>query len=187
MSEKRLHTPPTPKGTENITTPRLNLRKFKQYDASAVMAMNNDAETKRFFQIRNDMDLEAAESIIASYRVQYENDSYLLWCIALADGNKCIGKITATIDDKVSCAEISYMLVPDARHNGYMSEALKHVIAYLHDECNVHKIVAMIHAHNGASSRVVESAGMQMEGILTDALVDAKGYYYDAALYAHVQ
>lgn len=181
-----MHTLPTPKGTENITTPRLNLRKFKQYDASAVMAMNNDMETKRFFQIRNDMDLEAAENIIASYRVQYVNDNYLVWCIARAEDNQCVGRISVSVDDKVSCAEVTYVLVPDHRGNGYMSEALEHVIAYLHNECNIHKITAMIHAHNGASSRVVERAGMKMEGILEDALVDAKGYYYDAALYAHV-
>ena len=47
-------------------------------------------------------------------------------------------------------------------------------------------MTAEIRDTNGPSAKTAEAAGMVLEGILTDALIDRDGNFYDVGLFAHV-
>lgn len=173
-------------GTQDITTKRLDLRKFRSRDAENLFRWSSDENILKYFCNRELTSIEDAECVIASWRVQYENTDCLLWCIQEASTKQAIGKISANIDDKCSCADIEYLVAPDARGKGYAVEALRGVIKYLHEEVGVHRVQAYIHYDNIASMKTAEKAGMQWEGLLRDALIDRNKVFYDVALYAHI-
>ena len=177
---------PVPRGTEDITAPRLNLRKFKAYDALQMFKWSEDEETLKYFQTKPARNVEEAEMMISSWRGQYQNDDFLRWCIAEADGNKAVGEISASLDLNLSQAEIEYTISPDARGKGYATEALAEVIRYLHEQVGIHRVVIEVNVNNVPSNKVAEKAGMSLDGILPGALVDRHGEFYDVALYSHV-
>ena len=78
------------------------------------------------------------------------------------------------------------MLSPRSRGKGYAPEALREVIRFLHEKCDIHRVIAEINAHNNASMRTTEKAGMVLEGIFTDALVNRHGEFYDVGVFVHV-
>lgn len=180
-------TPLSLSGTRDITTDRLDLRKFKSRDAANLHRWSNDEQNLKYFQGNPSESVEEAECAIASWRAQYANDDYLLWCIQEAATKEAIGKISATIDAGTSCAEMEYTIAYWARGKGYAAEALSAVIDHLHNEVGIHRVQARIHYENVASMRTAERAGMQWEGLLRDGLVDRNGKYYDISIYSHLE
>lgn len=172
-------------GTQELTTEHLDLRRFKERDAAAAYEWSSDGQILKYFQGNQFNNVDEARSAIASWRVQYKNDNFLVWCIQEAETKRAIGKISANVDVPVSSAEIEYSIAPDARGKGYAPEAMKAVMEYLH-YIGVHRVYARINTENHASSRVVEKAGMTLEGICSDMLVDRNGKFYDVAIYAHI-
>lgn len=64
--------------------------------------------------------------------------------------------------------EVGYWLLPQHWGNGFVSEALQRMIAYLFAEKQVHRIEALVEEGNRPSCRVAEKAGFTLEGILRD-------------------
>lgn len=176
---------PELRGTEDITTPRLDLRKFKARDAGRMAEMSRDEQTRKFFLGEGFANEAEADDTIAAWRVQYSNEDFMVWCMQGAEEKLLMGKICAHADIEAASAEVEYSVHPEARGKGYASEALEHVIAYLHD-CGIRRVHARISTENAASCRCAEKAGMELEGIASDALIDRNGYFYDVAIYAHV-
>ena len=177
---------PNLQGTEPITTERLNLRKFKEYDVESFFKWANDSEVLKYFPVKPPENMSEAHDMIRCWRGQYSEPDYLKWCIAKAETNQAIGEISASIDVATSTAEIEYALWQRMRGHGYVAEALSEVIKYLHDNVGVHRVIAQINTENTASIRTAEKAGMELEGIMKDALVDRNGEFYDVAMFAHV-
>lgn len=172
-------------GTCDITTPRLDLRKFRERDAQSVLEWSQDELILAYFNGNPLNSIEEAKNVIASWRAQYENDDFLVWCIQEAETKRAIGKISANVDVDGSCADIEYSVTSQKRGQGYAVEALTHVIEYLHG-IGVRRIQAKINTRNISSTRVAEKAGMELEGICRDALIDRHGVFYDVAIFAHL-
>jgi len=173
-------------GTEPITTPRLNLRKFKEYDVENFFKWSTDEDVLRYFTVNPPENLSEAHDMIRSWRGQYSQPEFLRWCIAKAETNQAVGEISASIDVVTSAAEVEYALWSRMRGYGYAAEALEGVIGYLHDNVGVHRIMVEINTDNIASTRTAEKAGMELEGIMRDALVDRNGEFYDVAVFSHI-
>ena len=174
-------------GTQDITTEHLDLRKFKLRDAQQLYDWTKDEKVNQFLLESELKNIVEAEHIIISWREQYQNDDYFLWCIQLAENKKAIGKISATINLSLSSAEISYMISPDMRGKGYATEAVLGVINFLHNEVGIHRVTAKINTDNIASIKTAEKVGMQLEGILQDALLDRNKKFYDVALFSKIK
>ena len=184
MDEYKL---PRPQGTEPITTPRLNLRKFKDYDAESFFKWSNDEEVLKYFPVKPPENMSEAHDMIRSWRWQYAHPDFLRWCIAKAETNQAIGEIAASIDMATSTAEVEYAMWGKMRGHGCATEALAEVISYLHANVGVHRVMAQINTENIASTRTAEKAGMELEGIMRDALVDRYGQFYDVAVFSHIE
>lgn len=176
---------PKASGTKPLATPRLNLRPFKKRDAASLASWSIDAETLKYF-VTPPLDEPAALNNISAWRLQYSEPSFMHWCIAEADSDNCVGLIDAVADEQQSSIELSYVIAPSCRKKGYASEAVREVIRYLHEECGFHRIAAEINTENIASTRVAEKSGMELEGILRDALTNRNGEFYDVAVFAHI-
>jgi [ribosomal protein S5]-alanine N-acetyltransferase len=80
-------------------------------------------------------------------------------------------------------AAVGYRLGKQYWGNGYATEALRAVIAYLFEQTTVNRIYASTWRENSASARVLEKAGMRFEGLARQRRF-AKGAFRDVKFYA---
>ncbi|MDB5366760.1 MAG: family acetyltransferase [Rhodospirillales bacterium] len=65
--------------------------------------------------------------------------------------------------------EIGYALLPEARRNGYASEAVTALIAWALCRSDVHRVTAETIIGNDASERVLQRAGFRLVGIRAES------------------
>ena len=83
---------------------------------------------------------------------------------------KVIGNISVVrLIESIDAAEMGYCMSQAYWGQGLMPEALKTVMDYLFDTVGLNRIAACHDANNPKSGRVMEKAGMKLEGILREA------------------
>lgn len=83
-------------------------------------------------------------------------------------------------------AESGYWLAEYHWNNGYITEAVKAVIAFGFEQLNLKRIFATHFVDNNASGRVLEKAGMKKEGVLI-AHTNKNELYQNHILYAIIK
>ena len=159
-------------GTQLIETDRLILRRYTADDAEAMFKnWASDPEVTRFLTWPTHTSADVTREVIASWLPHYVEDNYYHWTITLkSNGDEPIGDIAVVRqDEKTSMAHIGYSLGRKWWHQGITSEALKAVMDYLFDVVGLNRVAACHDANNPKSGRVMEKAGMKLEGILRAA------------------
>ena len=110
-------------------------------------------------------------------------DSTFAFAITL--DNKVIGSIGVFRKDNIHSrtAEMGYYIGGPYWGNGYMTNAIKQVCAYVFENTDIIRIFAEPFAHNIASCRALEKAGFQYEGTLKSNAVKC-GNVVDMKMYA---
>jgi RimJ/RimL family protein N-acetyltransferase len=106
------------------------------------------------------------------------------WALALHDGT-VIGTIGLRLTPPHRRGSAGYWLGTEYWNHGYMTEALRAVIAWAFDELGYVRVEAMCLPRNPSSGRVMEKAGMVFEGRLRSYVVK-NGISEDLLLYAIV-
>lgn len=155
---------------ESITTEHLELRLprledateiFSRYASNPAVTRNlswpthtSPADTRRFLQVAEQM---RADGTLVNWAICTRNDGRLHGMIG--------------VRPDLPRVEIGYVLAQDRWGRGWMTEALRAVVA----ELQKHPEVWRIHAHcatdNLASARVLEKAGFEFEGVARRYLV----------------
>lgn len=177
------------KGTTEIDTERLLLRRFKASDAEAMFTTwANDPEVTRYLSWRPHGTLEVTKEIISSWINSYGNQEFYNWAIFLKEAGKVVGSI-GLVDrsDEDERCEIGYCIGKEYWNQGIMTEALKSVIGFFFREVGFNRIQAKHHKDNPASGRVMQKAGMKYEGRLRQYLKDKDGEFVDCDLYSIVR
>ena len=127
---------------------------------------------------------EDALAHIAMIEENIVNNTGINWAITIKENPKLIGIIGHfKISTENYRAEIGYMLLPEFNGKGYMSEAIKAVLAYGFEQMNLHSIEAIIDPENIASERVLQKNGFVKEAhILENELWDGK--FLDTVIYS---
>ena len=108
----------------------------------------------------------------------------LSWAIVLKESQRFIGRFQMEEwSDENHRATVGYLLGKQYWGNGYATEALRAVIAYLFEQTTVNRIDTFAWAENIASTRVMEKAGMRFEGLARQRRF-AKGAFRDVKYYA---
>lgn len=172
----------THKGTQTIITERLLLRKILPEDAEMVFKWMSDPEVCKYECWEPHKSVDFTRGYIIQVFDGYKSNPTYQWGIQLND--KLIGSISiVNVNDYHQKALMGYCLAKEYWSNGYMTEAVKAVINYMLYDIDLNRIEATHSVENVASSRVLEKAGMILEG-------HAKDYYYcnsgfqDSNLYA---
>jgi RimJ/RimL family protein N-acetyltransferase len=83
---------------------------------------------------------------------------------------KVIGNISVVkLIESIDAAEMGYCMSRAYWGQGLMPEALRAVMDYLFDVVGLNRVAACHDANNPKSGRVMEKAGMKLEGILRAA------------------
>lgn len=97
--------------------------------------------------------------------------------------DKIVGNIEMNIKDWDGVGEIGFIIHQDHWGKGLATEAVKLIMDYSFEKCELQRIVALCCPENGASLRVLEKAGMVKEGTLRkDILI--KGEWKDSCVYS---
>lgn len=165
------------KGTVTIETKRLTLRRFIEEDAVKMYEnWASDPEVTRFMTWPPHGSVQVTREIIDDWIQNYADASYYNWVIILKEIGEPIGSISAVkLDESISSAEIGYCMGKKWWGREIMPEALKAVMAFLFDEVGANRIEATHDLNNPKSGRVMDKAGMKLEGVLRQAGLNNQG------------
>ena len=157
MTKKSL--PPT------LETTRLVLRRPKLSDAPEIFRnYASDAEVTRYLTWKPDASVAEVKRIIRQMLEAQALDAQLDWAITKRGNDSVIGMISLRFDKHR--AEAGYVLAKSEWGEGYIPEALHAAIGFAFSLPNIYRVAAICDTENRASARVMEKAGMILEGRL---------------------
>jgi ribosomal-protein-alanine N-acetyltransferase len=157
----------THKGTQTIQTERLLLRKILPEDARAVYAWMGDPAVCEYECWRPHPDAGYSRGYIAEV-FDYSERLYW-WGIELGGG--LIGSVCAVnVDDLHQKATLGYCLARRFWSKGYATEAVQAVLDYMFAEVGLNRVEASHAVGNISSGRVLQKAGLLLEGRAKDYL-----------------
>lgn len=168
-------------GTRTLETSRLILRRFTIEDADDMY--NNwasDSEVTEFLTWSPHPNVDFTRQLLKDWISKYEDGAYFNWVIELKENGQAIGNISVVeLNEKLEAAEIGYCMSKNYWGQGIMPEALKAVADYLFDVVELNRVAACHDANNPKSGRVMDKAGMKLEGTLRATGKNNKGVLYD--------
>lgn len=171
------------KGTMELCTKRLKLRKYTLLDAE-YMYKNyaTDERVTKFLNWEPYKNVKDIEKFLSERVKEYKDQNVYNW--AIEKENEMIGSISAISVDEInhSC-EIGYCTGYEYWNQGITSEALSAVIAFLFNEVGMHRITAKHDVENPASGKVMQKCNMTHEGTLRENYLRHDGTYSDALVY----
>jgi len=167
---------------------RLVLRQHLESDFDAIHEFSSDEDVCRFMQWGPNTEAQTRsflESTILNQRVSPKINYDFL--IVVAETSQVVGSFTLRLgkaDSKLG--EIGYVLSRQSWGKGYASEAANLVINFGFNELDLHKISATCEPLNFASAKVLQKAGLKVEGYLRKHLL-IKGQWRDTLVFGCVK
>ena len=148
-----------------IETTRLILRPFELSDAAVVQQLAGEREiADTTLTIPHPYEDGMAESWIETHEPEFEAGEVATFAITLRRNSELIGAIGLTLDRLQDKAELGYWIGKPFWNQGYATEAAKAIIQYGFDDLGLNRIGSRHMSRNPSSGRVMEKAGMQLEG-----------------------
>lgn len=172
------------KGTVEISTDRLILRRITMEDAGAAFSnWMGDERVTKFLRWPTHRSIEDSKYIIKEWLNSYENPAFYLWTIVLKELGEAIGSISAVdMDERAEKVHIGYCIGSRWWHMGYTSEAFSALIPFFFEEVKAKRIEAQHDPENPNSGRVMAKCGLIYEGTLRKADWSNRGIV-DACMY----
>lgn len=151
-------------------TNRLIIRWFEPEDIDALYALYEDDDAKRYSEalsLDRDEEKEKLESYI---RYVYGFYGFGLFAVCLKDTGALIGRCgvwMTELDDEPEM-EIGYLIRKDYRHQGFGYESVMAILEFAAEETDIHRIIAKIHPENQSSLKLIENAGFEKIGSVTN-------------------
>ena len=145
-----------------LATDRLHIRLMTVDDAPRVAAYRNDPDVAHYQDWPLPYTVEMfLERFAARGEVSIAQHLTLGTNLVIEVGGRPVGDVYIRVDDGL--AEVGWTLVPDARGQGYATEAAAAMMQLLFSELGAHRVEASLHPDNVASARVCEAIGMTFE------------------------
>jgi RimJ/RimL family protein N-acetyltransferase len=155
-----------------LPSARLVLRPFEPADAACVQRLAGEyAIALNTAMIPHPYPEGAAEQWIASQADGFARGETANFAIIERESGELVGSIGLTFDRAHQMAEMGYWIGKPFWGRGYGTEAARVVIAYGFESCGLNRIWAGRFGRNPASGRVLEKAGLKLEGVLRQHFV----------------
>lgn len=155
-------------GTQQIETERLILRRFRIDDAEDMFKnWASDPEVTKFLTWPTHTGVDISKMVLSDWIPRYEDGGYFNWAMESKETGQVIGNISVVkLWEEIGAAEMGYCMSKAFWGRGLMPEALKAVMDYLFRVARMNRIAACHDVNNPKSGRVMEKAGMKLEGVL---------------------
>jgi len=168
----------------NLESGRLHLRQVAESDVQEVFELRSDTETMKYIPRPLATTRQYAIEHINKVNTGIEKNESINWAITLKGQDKLIGLIGfVRIQPKNFRAEVGYILHPDFRKKGIMSEALKAVLDYGFDVLKFNSVIAVIDPSNLASEQLLLSQQFVKEAHLKENIY-FNGNFLDTVIYS---
>jgi len=176
-------------GTKTIETDRLILRKFVMEDAGAMFKnWVNDIEVLDYLTWEPHGRIEVTQELLTEWIEAYNHSNTYNWAIELKEINEVIGSMTVIFaSDKDFKCEIGYVIGKQFWSRGITTEALIAVDKFLIFEVGYNRIQMHHDTRNVASGRVMEKAGLTLEGTLRQRKIYRDGTLGDGHIWAIIK
>lgn len=167
-----------------LETERLTLRRMLPKDALDMYEYARRPDVTEYLTWYEHDSPEYTKSYLKALQRAYARGEFFDWALILRSENKMIGTcgFTALWESDLK-GEIGYVLSPDYRGLGLMTEAAKRVIAFGFDELGLARIEARHVFGNERSAAVMRRCGMEYEGTLRKSMM-IKGELKTVSVYA---
>lgn len=150
-----------------ISTPRLNLRAFRESDLETFAAYRSDPEVARYQGWTAPYTLEQARAFLKEINA-HEPGTPGAWYQVVME-RKAEPGIIGDCGFEVQAedprqAQIGFTLARPMQGQGYATEAVRAVLGFLFGEYDLHRLIAVCDAENASSARLLERVGMRREG-----------------------
>lgn len=170
-------------GTQTIQTERLLLRQFVRGDAADMFQWASNPEVVRYLSYSPHRSLRESQKILKSWIFAYRDPAVYNWAIEW--GGKVIGNISVvTQDDPCHTCHLGWQIDIPYWNQGIMTEAARAVIDFLFDRVGYDRITSGHDTRNIGSGRVMQKAGMTLEGTLRRCCYQKDGSIGDKNIYA---
>lgn len=175
-------------GSVALQGERLVLREVREEDWQAFHRYASDPEVCRFMSWGPNTEAETKAHVRKNIEASKEQPrrNFNL-AITLKESAEVIGSCGLTVSDPEHReAWIGYALTPAFWGQGYATDAARLLVKFGFETLGLHRIFATCDPENRASARVLEKAGMQLEGRMRSHRF-VKGRWRDSLLFAIVE
>ncbi len=147
-----------------INTDRLVLRYIEIDDAPDMFEYASVPEVSEYLLWSPHINLSATEGYIEFLQKRYLRGLYADWAVVLKETNKMIGTCGfASINTSAESCEIGYVLSPDYRAKGYMTEAVNAVLKLTFEVLGIQNATLRIIAENADSIKLAKRVGFKTD------------------------
>jgi len=151
---------------QKFETHRLQLRKPLLSDSVPIFNQYaQDAEVTKYLTWSPHKNISETKHFLQRCLDVWENGTAFPWAIIRKIDQQFLGMIEITAIDHAG-VNLGYVLAKKYWRNGYAAEVVKPIISWSFDQKDIYRVWAICDTENLASSRVLEKAGMEREGIL---------------------
>lgn len=166
-----------------LQTERLVLRQMTLADVNEVFDMRSNPEVMKYIGKPRAKSMDDAKDLIQRVTDGLYNQTGITWALSLKESPDLIGSLGLwRTEPENNRAEIGFTLRRQFHRKGYLSEAIKPVLAFGFERMQLNSIMGSADARNLASCRTMEKAGFKCEGILRQNWY-FEGNYSDSAIY----
>ncbi len=141
------------------------LRRPRPEDAQTIFeAYAQDPEVVRYLTWRPHHHLQETVAMVARALEDWEAGRTFRWVVARRREDRAIGMVELRPDGHR--LELGYVLARRYWNRGYMTEAVQAVVTWALEQPGIYRVWAVVDVENRASARVLEKAGLQLEGVL---------------------
>ena len=170
----------------SLSTQRLSLREILASDLEAIHELLSLPETDFYNALGIPETIETTQGYVNNWIDHQKKNPRTLFAFAIRekDTNHFLGLISLNLGKpKYRNADVWFKIHKDHWGNGFATEAFKRLIQFGFEELKLHRIEAGCALENKASSRVIEKAGLTLEGICRK-LLPHQGGWLDCYSYA---
>lgn len=147
-----------------LRTERLTIRRFTLDDAAFIVRLLNDPDWLRFIGDKSVHSEDDARRYLTSGPLaMYERHGVGLCAVESNADGATIGMCGLIRRDGLDDVDLGYAFLPEARGQGFATEAASAVLDEGFNAHGIRRIVAITDPDNAASARVLESIGMRYE------------------------
>lgn len=149
-----------------LETDRLLLRPYRLDDAAAVQRLAGDARiADTTTAIPHPYPDGAAEAWIAGHATAFRAGTLVNYAVVHRASDRLIGTVSLLdISSEQARAELGYWTAVELWGQGFCTEAVVRLIGFARDHLALTRIVGRCLARNPASARVLQKAGLELEG-----------------------
>jgi RimJ/RimL family protein N-acetyltransferase len=168
-----------------IERERVVIRELTESDWVQIQEYASDYEVVQYETWGPNTEKQTKEFLAYAVKASQESPRQVFeFAVTLKDSGALIGACGIRIKDNANRAgDIGYSLRKDQWGKGLGTQVAKALIQFGFADLKLHRIWATCHVDNQASSRVLEKAGMQREGLLRKNMLQ-RGEWRDSYLYA---